>query len=132
MSPLELLGPWRLERTVLDRRDGTVRRVSGTTTLTLRTEGTVDWTESGTMTWTGGSVPVSRSLTIERDGTSWVVRFADGRDFHPWRPGVEVVHDCAPDTYRGFVTGSPAAWDVVWEASGPTKDYRMASRLTRP
>ncbi|MFZ7088399.1 DUF6314 family protein [Curtobacterium sp. RRHDQ10] len=135
--PTDVLGRWMLARTVVDRAAGETRSVVGTTTLTLVDPDRVRWEESGTMTWPGGSVPVSRTLfvTAERTGertAGWMVRFADGRAFHPWRPGAEVVHDCAPDTYRGFVDGSPAAWSVVWQATGPAKDYRMESRLTRP
>jgi hypothetical protein len=135
--PTDVLGEWTLARTVLDRAAGETRSVTGTTTLTLVRPGQVRWEESGTMTWAGGSVPVSRTLLVTAEHTDegaeeWTVRFADGAAFHPWRPGTEVVHDCAPDVYRGCVDGSPAAWSVVWEATGPAKDYRMASHLTRP
>ncbi|KQO62806.1 DUF6314 family protein [Curtobacterium sp. Leaf261] len=131
--PTDVLGAWTLARTVVDRTAGDTRVVAGTTTLTSVHDGRVLWEESGTMTWSGGSVPVSRTLVVTDEGADgWMVRFADGREFHPWRPGTEVVHDCAPDVYRGFVDGSPAAWSVVWEATGPAKDYRMESRLTRP
>ena len=63
-----------------------------------------------------------------------MVTFADGRDFHPWRPGEVVEHPCNADLYRGLVhlptTGS-RGWSVMWECTGPDKDYSMTT-LVRP
>jgi hypothetical protein len=163
MTPTDLLGDWLLDRTVHDRLAGVVYRVVGTTTLTQQTPDLVVWQEAGTMTRADdptSTVAVSRRLDIVRehidaehidaehidadhidvertdDRPDWMVRFADGRPFHPWRPGTEVVHDCAPDVYRGTIHATATApvdsWTVVWQASGPAKDYRMDSTLTRP
>lgn len=58
--------------------------------------------------------------------------FEDGRDFHPWTPGAQVVHPCAADLYTGRVDVEPPdRWRVVWECRGPAKNYRMESVLTR-
>jgi hypothetical protein len=91
----------------------------------------VVWEEQGTWHRAEGDVPVRRRLRLERTGDGWWVRFEDGRDFHPWRPGEQVVHECPPDTYRGEVAGDTEGWRIVWEASGPRKDYRMITRLDR-
>jgi hypothetical protein len=134
LPPTALIGTWRLERTVHDRLAGTRFEVVGTTTLARVSDGHVSWHESGTMTSVFGTVPVSRQLAVVAGASGeWFVRFADGRDFHPWRVGVPVVHHCAPDTYRGLITVDSdvaATWSVVWDASGPEKDYRMESRLS--
>lgn len=130
MTPLDLLGDWALDRVVVDRTDGSRRRVLGTTELRRVDDDTVAWTEAGTMTWPGGSVPVSRTLSVVRRDGRWTVLFGDGREFHAWIPGETVVHDCAPDTYTGLISGTPDRWHVRWEASGPAKDYRMESTLT--
>ena len=129
-APTDLLGRWRLTRVVDDRRTGERRDVVGTAILTAETPDRVRWSEAGTMTWPGHEVEVQRTLYVDRsaDGQGWMVRFEDGRDFHPWAVGTAVEHPCAPDTYRGLVEtdGDPvASWSVVWEASGPEKDYRM-------
>ncbi|MEH3032657.1 MAG: DUF6314 family protein [Aeromicrobium erythreum] len=131
-TPRDLLGTWVLERDVDDHLNGEQRRVEGSTTLTEVDAATVRWDEVGTMRWAWHEVPVSRTLyAVERDG-GWWVTFEDGRDFHPWSPGDDVVHPCAPDTYRGRVEVlAEDRWSVTWRATGPQKDYTMHSTLTR-
>lgn len=140
ISPLGLLGTWSLTRVVDDRVAGERRDVRGTATLEQESPGRIRWSETGTMTWGGHAVPVSRTLYIERhldrgDG-AWSVHFEDGRLFHPWAVGTRVDHLCAPDHYRGLVEvdaeDEPVTrWSVEWRASGPEKDYVMRTRLTR-
>lgn len=77
-------------------------------------------------------IPVNRTLFVELRDEGWFVTFDDGRDFHPWEPGEEVVHPCAADTYVGRIElVDPGTWTVEWHVTGPAKDYTMASRLTR-
>lgn len=96
------------------------------------------------MTWSGRSVPVSRTLYVVRTAgpvPDWEVRFADGRVFHPWSVGAEVDHPCAPDHYRGRIdvdgsgerrrAGPLDRWTVTWTAHGPHKDYTMVTVHTR-
>jgi hypothetical protein len=138
MQPTDLLGTWRLERSVRDRRAAATGTVVGTTTLTREDDDLVRWEESGEMTFGGRTVPVSRVLLVRRDRTGggdadglWTVHFADGRVFHPWVWGVAVEHACTPDDYTGVLAGDGVRWTVRWDAVGPTKDYRLDSVLTR-
>jgi hypothetical protein len=131
VTPIDLLGTWTLTRVVEDRLAGERRDVVGTAQLTEVEAGRVRWSEAGTMTWAGHSVPVSRTLYVVREDDGWFVRFEDGRPFHPWAVGHRVDHPCAPDHYRGLieVAGNPAeSWTVTWDAVGPEKDYRMVTR----
>ena len=78
-------------------------------------------------------MPVSRTLFVDRGDDGWFVHFSDGRPFHPWAIGETVTHPCAPDTYTGRIdgTGDPVTrWDVVWQATGPEKDYLMTTTHT--
>ena len=130
LEPTDLLGTWDLSRVVDDRLSGERRDVRGTVVLELESPDRVRWSEAGTMTWGGRSVPVSRTLFIDRAGDGWFVRFEDGRDFHPWAIGVRVDHPCSPDHYQGLieVEGDPVvAWNVEWRAAGPEKDYVMTT-----
>jgi hypothetical protein len=130
MDPTGLLGTWTLTRVVDDHRAGERRDVSGTATLVAESPTRIRWSEEGTMTWPGHEVPVSRTLYVDREDDGWVVRFADGRTFHPWAVDERVDHPCTPDHYRGLieVSGDPVeAWTVTWDAAGPEKDYRMVT-----
>lgn len=129
-APTDLLGTWTLTRVVDDRLAGDRREVVGTAELTEVTVSRVRWTEAGTMTWPGHTVPVSRTLYVDLEDDGWWVRFEDGRPFHPWAVGRQVDHPCTPDHYRGLVevTGAPVlTWTVTWDAVGPEKDYRMVT-----
>jgi hypothetical protein len=132
VTPTDLLGEWELRRRVDDRRAGVDGTVTGTTTLTATGPDEVRWDESGTMTFDGRTVPVSRTLWVRRDDTGrWSVHFADGRVFHDWVWGSPVSHACTPDDYSGVLTGDAEHWTVRWTALGPAKDYVLDSDLRR-
>lgn len=126
-----LIGRWQLARVIEDHRAGETSNLSGTLELSETPFG-LAWEEQLTWHRAEGDVAAERHLRVVRTDDGWWVRFEDGRDFHPWRPGEQVVHECAPDTYRGTVTGTTQEWTVVWEATGPAKDYRIRTMLTRP
>lgn len=137
VDPRVLLGTWSFTRTVEDRLARGVVEVAGTTTLTE--EGaSIRWAEEGLMRRGDLELPVSRVLHLVPEADSWRVIFEDGRDFHPWQPGGEVVHLCGADTYRGVVEVAPTGagesadeWSVIWRVAGPAKDYVMVTRLRR-
>lgn len=133
-DPTDLLGTWELSRVVDDRLTGERHGVRGTATLALESPDRVRWSEDGTMTWGGRTVPVSRTLFVDRDadhqGGGWFVHFEDGRPFHPWSVGVRVDHPCGRDHYQGLIEvgGDPVVrWTVEWRATGPEKDYVMTT-----
>ncbi|QCX28140.1 DUF6314 family protein [Nocardioides jishulii] len=138
-DPRTLLGPWVFERVITDRLADEVIEVSGTLTLSEEQGGRVRWAEAGVMRRGSAQLEVFRTLFVVEREDGWLVTFDDGRDFHPWSPGAEVVHLCGEDTYAGLVEatglGEPAGgagrrWQVTWRVSGPRKDYLMVTRLT--
>lgn len=132
LDPLSLLGAWTFARTIIDRHSAETSTVAGRTTLTAVGDGTIRWAESGTLLRGDVEIPVSRTLFIVPRDAEWFVTFEDGRDFHPWAPGAEVVHPCAADTYVGRIESLSAdEWTVQWQVTGPAKDYTMTSTLTR-
>ncbi len=138
VTPMELIGAWRLDRLVHDRRTGQRHVVEGTTILEAEGPGRIVWSERGTMRLPTGTAPVARRLDIARDDRGrWTVLFADGRPFHPWHPTVSLVHQCGSDVYTGRVEigRTPAdtvrRWSMTWDAVGPAKDYRIESVMTR-
>jgi len=131
VDPTELVGAWVLSRIVDDRLAGVEHRIDGLLELSATGPGLIRWQESGRWHQPTGDVDVRRELRLELDeDAGWWVRFEDGRDFHPWAPGEQVVHPCSPDTYRGLVAGTPERWTVRWDVSGPDKDYTMTTVLS--
>ncbi|MFC8796416.1 DUF6314 family protein [Promicromonospora sp. NPDC057138] len=122
MDPLRLVGTWDFRREVGDHRDGAEYTARGRAELAPEDDGRIRWAEHGTLTWSAGSTPVSRTLFLVRElpdadpaagvglttvgpETSpgpWRVTFEDGRDFHPWTVGA-VEHLCGRDIYEGGV-----------------------------
>lgn len=134
MEPTDLLGVWDLARRIVERPcDGSARRHGRAVgTLTLAADGAgVDWFEEATLAWRGERLAVTRRLRLVPGEDGWWVRFADGLPFHPWRPGVPVVHPCGEDTYRGLVAVAPAELRVLWHVTGPAKDLRLFTRCRR-
>ena len=139
VSPLEpdlgrpdtLTGRWSWTRRVEDRYAGQQLTATGTLDLVPVASDVLSWTETGVLERADGSrVDVRRGLGLERRPEGWWVVFEDGHDFHPWTPGVEVVHPCRADTYRGTVTGDPTSWTVVWRVVGPAKDHTITTTLS--
>lgn len=134
-EPTDLLGEWAFTRRIDDRRGGRRGTVSGRSTLALQPDGRVVWSEEGSLVWPGSApLPVSRTLLVEPREDGWFVTFADGTEFHPWRPGEVVEHPCRADLYRGLIhepVGGTRGWSVMWECRGPDKDYSMTT-LLRP
>ena len=127
LLPTDLVGTWSLTRVVDDRLARERRDVVGTATLELESLDRVRWSEEGTMTWAGRSVPVSRTLFVDREVDGWFVYFSDGRPFHPWSVGARVEHPCGRDSYAGLIEVRDGTWTVEWRATGPEKDYVMTT-----
>ena len=129
-DPRTLLGTWAFHRVIDDRRAGDTSQLDGRLVL-LEDGDRIRWEENAVWHRPDGGVDVRRGQWLVEDAGEWQVLFEDGRPFHRWSPGEQVVHDCTPDVYRGSVTGTPPRWRVVWEVSGPAKDYTMVTDLAR-
>lgn len=132
IPPTAVLGHWRFDRWIHDRRAAEELIVSGTLELVPESADRIGWHETGHLELAGTRVPVWRNYAIERRADGWMVTFEDGRDFHPWDPTGEVVHPCADDTYRGAydLSGLPDRWSMRWDVTGPLKDYSMLTELS--
>ncbi len=135
VAPPSLVGRWSLRRRVIDRVVGTAGEVDGTLTLAPMPGG-VRWFEEGTLHWGGHDYAVHRELHLVAPAAGaggWQVRFADGRDFHPWTPGEVVRHPCRADEYCGLVVVDRSALRlrVLWDVTGPAKQQRIYSHCIR-
>jgi hypothetical protein len=124
MEPGALVGRWGLWRRVRD--GGAYGAVVGELVVSPSPDG-LRWDERGVLRFGGGEFPVTRTYLL-RDGAVW---FADGRFFHPWRPGEVVTHPCGEDVYTGLVTVDGDRMRTVWDVVGPRKRQRLVTRFAR-
>ena len=132
VAPTELLGTWTLQRRVHDRVAGIRGHVSGTVEFVPDGDD-VRWVERGQLCWDGRRLDVGRELRVVPAPDGWLVRFADGRHFHPWTPDRVVTHPCRADVYRGLVRvdDTRTRLRVLWDVIGPSKDQRLLTRCRR-
>lgn len=125
-GPEKMLGEWTFAREVDDRRSGRTHRVIGTARFSRATPDRIDWVEEGTMGAGASATPIAAMRSVVRGAAgSWGVDFADGRPFHAWSWGEDLVHDCAPDLYRGVMRSDGDGWAMRWVSTGPEKDYTI-------
>jgi hypothetical protein len=123
-----------------------VRRIRDLKTQALgRLHGTADFrpyqgglrfTERGVLTLPTARTEAQRTYRFVIDGDDqFSVFFADGRPFHRAEvaSGIAyVVHDCAPDTYRGrYRFAAPDRWSLSWRITGPRKDLVISTVFSR-
>ena len=133
-EPTELLGTWRLDRRIVDRRRAAAARSDGSagrSTLTAD-DGAVGVARARARSpGTGSTWPCLRDAARRRrrpaGGPSASTTAAT---FHPWRPGTPVVHPCRADTYAGSSPSTPGGdlLRVLWDVTGPAKDRRLFTR----
>jgi hypothetical protein len=124
-----LVGSWSLRRTVHDRRTQQTGQVRGELTVT-EAGGRLRLHETGVLVWAGRERHVQRTTYLElRDAEVWVT-FEGGLPFHPWRPGEDVVHPCAEDTYVGRDLDGDTM-RTSWRVTGPAKDQMLTTELHR-
>jgi hypothetical protein len=131
IGPDQLVGEWTIERDVTDLRAGLVGEFTGT--LCVRADGdSYGWHETGTLHWGDYTGAAERHLQLRRIEGDWWMCFADGGPFHPWRVGVEVVHPCAADVYRGRIEpNGDDEFTLTWDVTGPAKRQLIVSRMRR-
>jgi hypothetical protein len=131
IAPEELVGEWTIERSLTDLRTSMHGRFTGTLLVSADGAG-CGWHESGTLLWGDYTGTAERHLLMRRLDGAWWMCFADGRPFHPWQVGVEVVHPCRADVYRGRIEPRGAdEFEITWDVSGPDKRQLIVSRMRR-
>jgi len=132
-DPALVRGEWSIDRDVADLRTGQTGGFTGTLCVTADGTG-YSWSEQGELTWGEYTGTARRLLRLARHDDGWWMCFADGRLFHPWRPGGNVVHRCVADLYRGTIAiegPDPDCFEITWDVTGPAKRQRIVSRMTR-
>ncbi len=129
-----LTGRWSIERSLLDRRDGTAGAFTGVATFSPEADGLL-WDEEGRLRFGAFEGPATRRLRVRRDPGGWTVLFEDGSLFHPLdlgSGGAAVEHPCGPDVYAGaYDLRDRDRLDVRWDVTGPRKDQEIRSVYRR-
>ncbi|WP_273652580.1 DUF6314 family protein [Cellulomonas fimi] len=129
-------GTWSVDRGVADARAGLDGTFRGTATSTPTGDGGLACVEEGVLAFGGDVRPAGRRLLLRSDGDGAVdVLFGDGRPFYRFDLRDDRwsgVHGCGDDTYtvRGRFVGEDA-YEEVWHASGPRKEYRLTTTYRR-
>ena len=133
-----LSGTWRLDRELLDASGRTPPGSftgRGTFTPGAEVPGLLRYVERGTVQFGSHRGRAVRCLGYHVAGPWARVEFDDGRYFHDLdlRSGVwEVEHLCRADLYRGrFEVDDEHRWHQQWTVTGPRKDQRIHTVLTR-
>ncbi|WP_210491562.1 DUF6314 family protein [Patulibacter sp. SYSU D01012] len=130
-----LAGTWAIDRDIHDHRSGQDGTLEGVATLTPDGDGGLVWAERGTMRLGGFVGAGTRTTLVRPEADGWVVRFDDGRYFHPLdlaTGACRVDHPCGEDHYAGEIRAEGEGRLVVaWRVVGPAKDHTIVSRYTR-
>lgn len=133
-DPLEFFpGEWTFEREIDDGLNGQKGSATGQASFEVSECG-LTWTEHGELHMNGHSFDASRKLEIVCDTGGWLVRFDDGRPFHPLDLSdgrCAVGHPCRDDFYSGEFTSTAAGFATDWRVTGPRKDQHIVTTYRR-
>ena len=135
IGPDAFVGRWRLDRRIVDRRASAKGRMEGEACLTPTGSG-LRYEERGQLRiGDGPALEAQRVYLWVFDGQEVAMKFADGRDFHrfrPWGQGAGTDHPCGDDIYRvAYDFTQWPIWTATWDVSGPRKDYTFVSLYRR-
>jgi hypothetical protein len=149
-DPRSLRGEWQLDRTMYDHLSGVHGTAHGVLEISespsAHRTGTFNgctqllalaFHEHGVLNWQGRSTDffrdnILRPVNPASEPKDWWMFFADGRAFHPWRPGTIVAHPCAADEYRGLIElTAPQRFETTWYVLGPSKHHTYRTRFQR-
>ncbi len=136
-----LLGTWRLNRTIDDRRSAARGSFDGWATLTMAGDGrghcaaVARYDEEGDLHVGTSVVRARRSLEYVAREAMVMVCFVGGRHFVDLDLGAGAWnsdHLCGRDRYEiATVVLSPNVVEERWRVRGPAKDYDAVTTLTR-
>lgn len=135
-TPADFAGQWRIGRVITDRLTGRTSRFDGQAGLTAAGDGALAYAETGQLQLAGAApMTATRRYLWQFAGAQVDVRFADGRPFHSFAPGMTgpgTDHPCGEDLYRvAYDFSAWPRWSARWDVRGPRKDYALHSQYDR-
>ena len=130
-----LVGAWRLQRAMKDRRLGQTGTLHGVAEFVADGGGLL-YRERGALTIDCHTGMATRAYRYRFPEPHFAeVCFEDGRPFHKIdlsRGMWEAEHRCGNDLYCGsFRVLAPNAWEAAWRIEGPRKDQTLISAYRR-
>jgi hypothetical protein len=129
-------GKWRIERSMLDRRQSLGGRYVGEAEFAGSSDALL-YREHGRLTFGSheGSAEQAHLYDFSDGPSRASVYFRDGRAFHDLdlSQGLDLVsHICDPDLYEGrFMVLDDGRWQSAWKVTGPRKDQSIFSVYSR-
>jgi Family of unknown function (DUF6314) len=130
-----LLGSWNMSRRMRDFRLGISGWFEGHANVCVQS-GDLILQETGRLRFGAHEADAGQRyvLTLDQPHVARVKR-ADGSLFHELdlsSGSANILHRCGDDIYRGrYRVLHGDCFFVVWQVTGPRKDYRMVTRLMR-
>lgn len=136
MEPEQLIGQWRLDKSITDEFAGQEGWFRGRATFAPAGAGRLHYAERGVVRMgEGPELNAAQNYAWSLAGPVVSVFFSDGRAFHDFDPAAvpcTAEHHCDPDHYA--VTYDFARfphWTAEWSVRGPRKRYAMRLRYRR-
>jgi hypothetical protein len=129
-------GGWRIDRSLVDRRQAIDGNITGEAHFTPDGAALL-YRERGEMTFGAYAGPAEQAYRYEfpHGAARASVRFRDGRLFHELdltHGHAAVTHRCAADAYEGrFDALDGNCWRSEWRIVGPRKDQAIMTVYTR-
>ena len=126
MNHSDIIGKWKITRSIEDRLNQKKFALDGVAIFTDNNS-LYHYNETGIMKSESFQSKAHQDYLWIITPEGWKINFTDGSHFHDLELANQeqhVYHKCGNDIYRGeFLLNLPNAIKVLWNVSGPRKDY---------
>ena len=123
----DIVGKWDINRSIRDIINKKEFKLSGSGIFTNKNN-IFHYKETGLLISDKFESKAHQEYTWIIKPNGWIINFSDGNHFHDLElenTEQEVYHECGNDIYKGmFLLNLPRNFEVMWEVSGPRKNYK--------
>ena len=127
MNHSDIIGEWIIRRNIEDKLNKRNFILIGKAIFTTE-DNIFYYKETGVIKSDNFESKAHQDYTWIIKPNGWKINFSNGSHFHDLElenTEQEVYHKCGNDIYRGiFSLNLPRSFEVVWEVSGPRKNYK--------
>ena len=126
MNHSDIIGEWIIRRNIEDKLNKRNFILSGKAIFTTE-DNIFYYKETGVIKSDNFESKAHQDYTWIMRPNSWKINFSDGSYFHDLElenTKQEVYYKCGNDIYKGrFKLNIPKEYEVIWNVSGPHKNY---------